>query len=355
MFMKLKKILPMELNYEIKNFPKRLQGRTLNLPSGNNSSRIFFLDAASYNNLGDQAIAQSMRIFLNINYPNIEYVEVSEKDFLRNFNYLKSIITEKDIICLSGGGNMGNLYPKYESIRRKIIKNFTWCKIIVFPQTIDYEANRYGRREMKRSAYIYNKHKNLIVCAREEKSYRIMDELYNSVIFIPDIVLYLNYILKEEICKRENMVGICLREDCESILSTNMRNELIKQVKDKYVNCTMLTTMDETHSVIDNEMREILLKNKLIQFGACKVIVTDRLHGMIFSILTGTPCVAIDNSNKKVSGVLEVVKSSVNNVIILKNPTQVELMKAIESLYEKTPQLSNIDLTLYNTLIEEFR
>lgn len=278
-----------------------------------------------------------------------------EKDFLRNFEYLKTIITEKDIICLSGGGNMGNLYPKYESIRRKIINNFTWCKIIIFPQTIDYEMNRYGRKELERSVYVYNKHKNLVVCAREEKSYKIMKEMYKNVILVPDIVLYMNLFLKEEICERKNVIGICLREDSESTLSTNIRNELIKQMKGTYVNCTMLTTMDEIHSVIDSEMRVSLLKDKLMEFNACKVIVTDRLHGMIFSILTGTPCVAIDNSNKKVSGVLEVVKSSVSNVIILKNPAQSELMRAIEDLNQKTPQFSNIDLTLNNKLIEEFR
>lgn len=32
-------------------------------------------------------------------------------------------------------------------------------------------------------------------------------------------------------------------------------------------------------------------------------MVTDRLHGMIFAYLAGTPCVFLDNKTKKVSGV----------------------------------------------------
>lgn len=63
--MQLKKILPMELNYEIKNFNNRFKRKTIDLGETNNLCRIFFLDAASYNNLGDQAIAQSIHMFLN--------------------------------------------------------------------------------------------------------------------------------------------------------------------------------------------------------------------------------------------------------------------------------------------------
>jgi exopolysaccharide biosynthesis predicted pyruvyltransferase EpsI len=31
-------------------------------------------------------------------------------------------------------------------------------------------------------------------------------------------------------------------------------------------------------------------------------IVTDRLHGVIFALLTGTPCLAISTSDKKIAG-----------------------------------------------------
>ena len=85
MSLQLKKILPMEWNYEIKNFPKRFQRKTLDMNNIGSKPRFFFLDSASYNNLGDQAIAHAMSIFLQKEFPNREYVEVSERDFLRNF------------------------------------------------------------------------------------------------------------------------------------------------------------------------------------------------------------------------------------------------------------------------------
>lgn len=355
MTLQLKKILPMEWNYEIKNFPKRFQGKTLNLDNKRNETRFFFLDAASYNNMGDQAIAHAMATFLQKEFPDREYVEVSERDFLRNLNYLKNAIKDKDIICMSGGGNMGNLYPKYEAIRRKVIKNFPNNRIIVFPQTLDYETDKYGQRELKRSAEVYNRHKNLIVCAREEKSFKMMSSLYRNVVLIPDIVIYLNGCLGREINVRRNKVGICLRSDCESILGESVRQELFKEVKKQYAEVCMLTTMDDKYREIDDKLRWNLIKNKLIQFSECKVVVTDRLHGMIFCIITGTPCIAIDNSNQKVSGVLSLVKKSVRNVCVINNPDKENIVAAVDKMLKKEPVLSDVTSELYDLLIEKLQ
>ena len=352
MSLQLKKILPMEWNYEIKNFPKRFQRKTLDMNNIGSKPRFFFLDSASYNNLGDQAIAHAMSIFLQKEFPNREYVEVSERDFLRNFKYLKSVITDKDIICMSGGGNMGNLYPKYEAIRRKVIKNFPDNRIVIFPQTLDYETDAYGKKEMERSAEVYSQHKKLTVCAREEKSFRAMSALYNDVVLVPDIVMYLNGCLKKEKDARENKVGICLRSDRESILGEDIKNEFVQEIKTQYSDISILTTMDGNYNEIDRKLRWRLIKNKLMAFANCKVVVTDRLHGMIFCIITGTPCVAIDNSNQKVSGVFNLVKESVKNVYVLNKPTKEILVAAVNEMFIKEPEISDVGKELYNSLIE---
>lgn len=40
-------------------------------------------------------------------------------------------------------------------------------------------------------------------------------------------------------------------------------------------------------------MRHEVVNNELKKFASHKVVVTDRLHGLIFSIITKTPCVLI--------------------------------------------------------------
>ena len=47
------------------------------------------------------------------------------------------------------------------------------------------------------------------------------------------------------------------------------------------------------------------MTEKLRSFAAARLVVTDRLHGMIFSAITGTPCVVLSNYNHKVRGTYE--------------------------------------------------
>jgi len=41
----------------------------------------------------------------------------------------------------------------------------------------------------------------------------------------------------------------------------------------------------------------------LNDFSSSKLVVTDRLHGMVFAALAGTPCVVMGNCNYKVKGI----------------------------------------------------
>jgi pyruvyl transferase EpsI len=60
--------------------------------------------------------------------------------------------------------------------------------------------------------------------------------------------------------------------------------------------------------VISYDMREYELEKKLDEFRSAKLVITDRLHGMIFAAITGTPCVALNNISKKVEGVYQWIK-----------------------------------------------
>ncbi|QOL36729.1 polysaccharide pyruvyl transferase family protein [Bifidobacterium subtile] len=53
-------------------------------------------------------------------------------------------------------------------------------------------------------------------------------------------------------------------------------------------------------SAISAERGEHLVLDKFAEFRKARLVITDRLHGMIFSAITGTPCIALNNSNGKV-------------------------------------------------------
>lgn len=56
----------------------------------------------------------------------------------------------------------------------------------------------------------------------------------------------------------------------------------------------------QTHGPITQQEGERLVYGKWNEFRSARLVITDRLHGMIFSAVTGTPCVALNNSNGKV-------------------------------------------------------
>jgi pyruvyl transferase EpsI len=53
---------------------------------------------------------------------------------------------------------------------------------------------------------------------------------------------------------------------------------------------------------VAEEKREAELRKKWKEFLSARVVITDRLHGMVFAAITGTPCIVLTNYNHKLSG-----------------------------------------------------
>ena len=53
------------------------------------------------------------------------------------------------------------------------------------------------------------------------------------------------------------------------------------------------------------ETREQLVREKMEELASARLVITDRLHGMVLCTLTGTPCIVMSNNNHKVQGTYE--------------------------------------------------
>lgn len=263
-------------------------------------NKIFVFLAADYPNLGDIAITYAQKKFLEETFPNYQVIEIPADKTLNFLKYVKKITKPSDIITIIGGGNMGNIYEYYEFLRRTVIKQFKKNLIISFPQTIDFSNDSLGRKSLRKTVKTIKGHRNILIFAREEKSYKKMKEFFGKekVKIAPDIVLYLKNKIKIDEDK-QNIIGLCFRDDKEK----EQKNEiLIEEIKNK-------TKLDEKiifDTVIKREEFEyskrydILLK-VIKKIAICKTVYTNRLHAMIFSYLTDTSCYFVDNTNKKLS------------------------------------------------------
>lgn len=261
----------------------------------------------THGNLGDHAIAYASKKYLEDNFKGYEILEMDMYEIYKYGKVLKSILTQDDYIFTLGGGNMGNLYHQEEWTRRFIIKTFKDTPIVSLPQTINFTKDRNGEKEFEKTKKIYNQNKNLTIVGREEKSFNMMKNAFTNanVVLNPDIVLYLENMDLYQGLERNNIM-ICLRQDKEGYISLEKRSEIINSIKNKYKNVIVSDTVINKN--INKDTRENELKKLWKQFYESKVVITDRLHGMIFAAITKTPCIVIRNSDHKITGSYEWIK-----------------------------------------------
>lgn len=314
--MNLKQILPIETNYKLRHlqeWKKNSHPDYISLDMLKANKRVFFLDVPAYGNLGDQAIAYAMETFIARILPDYTQIEITEDKLPAYLKWLKATVKENDLICLTGGGNMGVMYQRYESVRRLILSIFPQNPIVIFPQTFDYGETPYALKELNRAKLVYGSASKLVLCARDEESYEGMKENFPNVkiVFCPDIVLSLDY--RNQFNKTDE-VGICLRNDAEGVVGTGDLEKLAATFP-RYV---LLSTTNNNDAVINFQNRKGIVEKKLQEFGTKRLIITDRLHGVIFAFITGTPVIALPNTNGKVEKVCRYLSPN-GNVIFTKS------------------------------------
>lgn len=173
---------------------------------------------------------------------------------------------------------------------------------------------------MEKDIEIYSKAKKLTICTREKKTYELAKKIHlkSKVILIPDIVLYLK---KSKPYKNKKGILLCIRNDVESKFSKEQKKE-IENIARKY-NSSIKYTDTVINTYVRPNERKSQLGKKIKEFKKAELIITDRLHGMIFARIANTKCIAIGNYNYKVKGVYEWIKNE-KNIIYVENIEEIE-------------------------------
>ena len=306
------------------------------------------IGSPTHHTLGDSAITISQINFLNKINPAIDCVkELTMSEYNSNRDIYSKAISPKSVICGLGGGNMGNQWPEEELFRHKLIKDFPNNPIIIFPQTIFYLDNKNdGLRE--ESIKLYNSHPNLTLVAREQKSFEIMKELYSNckILLVPDIVLSS---FKNDFgvtASERKGILLCLRSDAERKIKDSETDRIIEYLNNQKLDSRKTDMYSDCE--VAKENRTECVRKKMQEFCGAKLVVTDRLHGMIFAAISETPAIVIGNYNHKVRGSFEWIKSlpyikyadSVNEVL-----TEIpEMLKIQGCNYDNSVLSSHFDL-----------
>ena len=275
-------------------------GKTFNRPS---DKIAFIFLAGDYGNLGDLAIRYAQEQFINKILPEYTVVSISQSDTYKYLRSIKRQLNENDLIFIQGGGNFGDLYPKADYGRLFICNFFNKSKVCIFPQTILFTNTKYGNWRKKSNIRTIKKRTSLTIFTRENKSYKVARDLfgYKKVQLCPDIVLSLlpSIRKKKSNIKRDGII-ITFRSDIEKKLSGQDQKSLVQLLLQNGKKLKYLDTDEGDIQVTSTELGFKKVDEFLNKYSNSELVVTDRLHGMIFAAITGTPCIVLSNSNHKI-------------------------------------------------------
>ncbi|MDO4649225.1 MAG: glycosyltransferase, partial [Eubacteriales bacterium] len=258
-------------------------------------SYAWILGVSEHGNLGDHQIVESVEEMLGDLAPGMRFQEIALKDYAGRKGELLKIVRKEDPLIFLGGGFFGNLWPRGDELREDAFRTWPDNPKIVFPQSVFYTDDEEGKEALKRAKSVYRGEK-MLLAFRDPASYEIAKrEFQCPVMLTPDIAMY-SY-KKEYNHEERSGVLTLLREDKEVVLTEEDRNQVFEFLDSKWDH---VTRSDMQGRRTAPSARRIVLDQMFEKIGSSELVVTDRLHGLIFSILTETPCVAFGNAYHKI-------------------------------------------------------
>ncbi len=324
--------------WKIKKQREYVVWKNLQLPLG---KKAYILGTPSHDNIGDSAIVAAEIAFLQQCGYSAEHIKEIPVERLRQDQEMicRLLALKRDLLFWHGGGNMGDQWYEEELFRREIFKALPHNRILMFPQTMYYLTGEQGEKHEKSSVEVYNARKGLTLIARERPSYERMKALYpcTEVLLTPDIVLATTAEAYGVASSERQGILLCLRGDLERAISEDEVAALYTALEG-YACCK---TDMYAKRIVNPEDRLDCIREKMEEFASSELVITDRLHGMVFAAITGTPCVVLTNNNYKIRGTYEWIQylPYIRYVESVEEAKQVfpELLKMKDCHYDNTP------------------
>lgn len=317
-----------------------------------NKAFILF-NSPDYSNLGDHAIALAEKRYFTKYFPEYDFIEISCSQYIKENSRINSAINRSDILLITGGGNLGDEYLRLQDVITHIVQTYQENKIIIAPQSMYFTGGEFSSTEMIRIKSIFEKHHKLMITAREPKTYDLYRFLFKEsliTIMNPDMAFFLRYSQNELKVRRGALV--CLRNDKES-LNEIKEEDVVRELNFFYSNINLYSTITTKEVLLDN--REYEVYRSLETIASSELVVTDRLHCMIFCILTNTPCIVFDNATGKI---FEILKCFPVHELIIQCYMVEEIQNAVQKLISIKPdnsELLNLCDERFKSYSEEIR
>ena len=277
-----------------------------------------YLDLPYYTNVGDILIWKGTEEFLKQNPYKCLYRASIE-------TYVKQKVSKSVIILMQGGGNFGDLWRRHVEFTLKIIEEYPENRIIILPQTVHYENSEM----MMKDAQVFSFHKKLTICARDNKSYKILNEFFykNKIILVPDMAFYIgDKFLANKSVREGDKALFFKRKDKEYLVydynkfidkSFDLEEHEWPSLERRFLVTKVLSKLLRIKNILSKRIKglnavsffidwyankifmPILLYSGIRFMSGYKYVYSTRLHGAILALLLKKHIVLFDNSYGK--------------------------------------------------------
>ena len=301
---------------------------------------VALLDVPGHANVGDQLIYLGQLALLEAAGLDISFQCRAGQRIEQNLSRLHP----EGPLLMQGGGNLGDLWPAFQLWRERVISEFHDRKIVLLPQSIQFESTSNAQRARRGFA----EHPDLTLLLRDYSSLERAKTLFPETesLYCPDGSIGAAASTVQQ-GPAEVDALVLQRGDKESRGGWRLEGSFSQATYDWSGNTTAARTLERL-SWSDNRKlnraagpvshllarrrakayrlgaQEVVASGaKLLSRG--KVVVTDRLHAAVLARLIGRPVVALDNSYGKLSSAANAWLDELGGITLVDDATEAEL------------------------------
>jgi pyruvyl transferase EpsO len=276
---------------------------------------VALLDFPNHMNVGDAAIWLGERALLRSLGVPVAYA-CDQRGYVAA--HLRRALPTGGTILLHGGGNFGDLYPRHQRLRERVVADFPDHRIVQLPQTVAFEDERHLREAAAR----FRAHERFTLLVRDTASLeRYGPALADDVRLCPDSafglgplgdgpgtgILWLARADDERTGEAGDVPADVRRSDWGSLPRAWRRRRLLSRLGSFAVSRAPVpgrAVWRPASALFDRLAGERVAAGAEL-LASARVVVTDRLHGHILALLCGLPHVVCDSRTGKVRNFYE--------------------------------------------------
>lgn len=261
----------------------------------------YLIGSPFHENLGDHAQSLCAREWIQENYPGYDVAILDSRSASRDdFALIRRIaatITDRDLVFLHSGYHVTDLYPIELGLQRAVVAQLRHNDIVALPQTIHF----VDPTVLDDVAAEFNAHGRVTVLCRDTSSYETAQQKFTGcrLLLYPDIVTRRIGASASAPASKRAGIQLCLRRDVESVYVATGQVPKLEQALSAIAPTTLTDTNSELSPIHIRLRLKHVLSSEWRKFARHRVTVTDRYHGVIFSLIAGTPVVALGTTDHK--------------------------------------------------------